>query len=207
MDENNISQSATLQQEPRSSQKKLTPKWIIISCSILLAVVLVLVLFFIIKGNKQNEKETYALRSVKEIQADLLRPDSMFVNDVWVWDDREENSVVKVVVWYNAANKGGGITEGTCLAEFKVEEDEENISLDYLHSDSELELLDLEIKRARINKDEEALKKLDIERIMVLADNLAVEQCILEMKQKGISEEQDGIVVAIDSDKINALVS
>ena len=57
MDENNISQSATLQQEPRGSFiKKLTPKWIIISCSILLAVILVVVVFFIIKGNKQNEK-------------------------------------------------------------------------------------------------------------------------------------------------------
>ena len=207
MDENNISQSATLQQEPRSSQKKLTPKWIIISCSILLAVVLVLVLFFIIKGNKQNEKETYALRSVKEIQADLLRPDSMFVNDVWVWDDREENSVVKVVVWYNAANKGGGITEGTCLANFKTEEDEETISLDYLHSDSELESLELEAKLAAMEKDEEALDEINKEHFLALMDNYAVEECILEMKQKGISEEQDGTVVAIASDKINALIS
>lgn len=151
MDENNISQSATLQQEPRGSFiKKLTPKWIIISCSILLAVILVVVVFFIIKGNKQNEKEAYALRAVKEIQSDLLRPDSMFVNDVWVWDDREENSVVPkiVIVWYNAANKGGGISEGTCLANFKTEEDEETITLDYLHSDSELELLELEAELA-----------------------------------------------------------
>ena len=42
---------------------------------------------------------------------------------------------------------------------------------------------------------------------MALADNYAVEKCILEMKQKGISEEQDETVVAIDSDKINALIS
>ena len=180
MNENNISQATTLQQEPRGTNKKLTQKWIIISCSILLAVVLVVVVFFIIKGNKQNEKETYALRAVKEIQSDLLRPDSMFVNDVWVWDDREENSVINVVVWYNATNKGGGITEGTCRANFKFEEDEETISLEYLHSDSELKLLDLEAELAAMDGDNEAIKEISSKRFAAVAENYIIEKCILK---------------------------
>ena len=55
--------------------------------------------------------------------------------------------------------------------------------------------------------DNEAIKEISSKRLAAVAENYIIEKCILEMTQKGVSEEQDGTVVAIDSDKINALVS